>query len=177
MEYQIDKADIAALRKAHDVVFSHSNGESRIRGILSRHGVDGGVQVTIACGTHFTDYAKERTFLTQLPVFTAFEMIGAVQYSESWQTIVRLLRVGDKLTLHWRRDSWRTSNLDAADLHGDDLQLIVDRSKNARVTARMVFNVRTSICPDNTARMIRDVHYHQNPQHYGSNAPVSAQVT
>ena len=67
-----------------------------------------------------------------------------------WRTIVRLLKIGDVLSLHWGRDFNCNQNMEKADLHGDRLSLHIQRGKT-----KMVFIIACQVCPDNTARMTR----------------------
>lgn len=71
-----------------------------------------------------------------------------------WHTIVRLLKVGDRLELVWRRDANRNQYMERANLHGDRLQLAVHR-KTSRGYQHLLFHVESQCCEDNTARMIR----------------------
>lgn len=83
------------------------------------------------------------------PHLTCFQMIHSAQYTECWPTIPRLLKVGDRLALGWVADN-NTETLTTAGLHRDQLRLRVHRG-----TRPLVFPIATSVCPDNTARMIR----------------------
>lgn len=82
------------------------------------------------------------------PLF-CFYMIHSAQFSQSWRTVARLLRVGDRLALQWVADN-NTETLIDAGLHNDQLHLYVHRAGD-----RLVFPIATSVCPDNSARMIR----------------------
>lgn len=157
----LTKFDIAALRKADRVVFAHwpKDGASHIRAIKDNRPTEKDpfardVEITIACGFRLTDYSEGNAQITydasQKGAFTAFEMIHCSHLSDTWQTIAELLREGDTLTLEWQRDARRCGHLTDAALHGDALDLRVER-KNARLT----FHVDTSISADNTARMVR----------------------
>lgn len=86
--------------------------------------------------------------------WNAFESISSAQYHDEWRTIASLLRVGDKLTLHWQRGAWNTQAMEHATprFYGDVLSLIVDRGDK-----RLAFHVRMSVCENNSARMIRRV--------------------
>jgi hypothetical protein len=80
---------------------------------------------------------------------SCFYMIHTAQFSQSWLTIARLLKVGDRLALQWLADN-NTQTLTDAGLHNDQLHLHVHRAGD-----RLVFPIATSVCPDNSARMIR----------------------
>ena len=91
-----------------------------------------------------------------------FAMEHGASYSETWQTIAQSLKAGDEVTLHWSADGERTGYLEGAkvsqdntcaagmELHADALYLQVRRGDK-----RLSFFLSVSICPDNTARMIR----------------------
>ena len=75
-------------------------------------------------------------------------MVSSAQYSEVWRTLASILRKGDRLTLQWVADN-NTDNIRKANLHSDHLQLSVQRGET-----RLTFNLITSVCPENSARMI-----------------------
>jgi hypothetical protein len=152
----IDAVQLAALRKCTDVVFSHFKGESSIRAIKRKRACAadpfaGDVEMTVACETRWNDYATDCGISWPVPSFRGFEMFGNYEDS-AWRTIASLLKVGDVLTLEWSRDAASHETMRKLGLHGDRLRLLVVRGK-----ARLWFELATSICPDNTARMIRDV--------------------
>jgi len=149
----LTKIDVAAMKKADRIVFRHYRGESQIEAIKEADERNPFEQKRIvACGAKFVDYSDRKVFGPALDTFTAFEMIHSPSYNEEWLTIVSLLREGDELTLVWTRDAYKCQNLDAAQLHGDSLSLAVKRGEKT-----MRFSVEWSVCPDNTARMIKSV--------------------
>lgn len=79
----------------------------------------------------------------------AYVGFQSAQYYHVWRTIASLLRVGDMLTLSWVADN-NNDNLRAAGLHRDELFLVVRRGDNT-----LHLHLQTSVCPNNTARMIR----------------------
>jgi hypothetical protein len=83
------------------------------------------------------------------PNVYCFHMIGSAQFTECWPTIPRLLKTRDRLALRWVADN-NTETLTDARLHHDQLRLYVHRA-----AGRLVFPIAASVCPDNTARMIR----------------------
>lgn len=83
------------------------------------------------------------------PRAAGFAMVSSAQYSEVWRTLASILRKGDRLTLQWVADN-NTDNIRSANLHSDHLKLSVQRGET-----RLTFNLMTSVCPDNSARMIR----------------------
>jgi hypothetical protein len=83
------------------------------------------------------------------PHLSCFYMIHSARFSECWPTIAGLLKVGDQLALRWVADN-NTGYTTDAGLHCDQLRLYVHRSAGP-----LVFPIATSVCPDNSARMIR----------------------
>ena len=147
----LTKIDVAAMKKADRIVFRHVRGESQIEAIKEADERNPFEQNRIvACGAKFVDYSDRKVFGPALDTFTAFEMKMHPSYDEEWRTIVSLLREGDELTLVWTRDAYKCQNLDAAQLHGDSLSLLIKRGEKT-----MRFTLEWSVCPDNTARMIR----------------------
>jgi hypothetical protein len=95
-----------------------------------------------------------------------FEMIMGSRHDSQWQTVAKLVRPGDRLTLVWRPDwlsnaysqkaSYDGSVGDCPSYHGlhvDTLYLQVIRKH----TTAYMFLIDVSVCPDNSARMIRNV--------------------
>lgn len=89
------------------------------------------------------------------PRLACFEMIHSAQVSDTWGTIVRLLKSGDRLTLSWIADN-NTDNVRNSGLHNDELRLFVCRAGQQKP---YVFHVASSVCPDNSARMIKENGY------------------
>ena len=157
---------IAALRKAETLSFHHhaKNNASFIRATKRyREGewrqsspfrTSEDAYLEIPCAWRLTDYTRgdENKIPYGSDQFNAFEMIHAAQSERAWSTTASLLRVGDKLTLLWERGGWTTEAMEKATPHffGDTLHLQVDRGDK-----RLCFHVRTSICEDNSARMVR----------------------
>lgn len=80
---------------------------------------------------------------------TAFHMEHGSKYDRPWQTVVSLLRTGDVLRLDFVGSN-NNGYLKEAGLHLDSLTLSVTRGKR-----RMEFLLATSVCPDNSARMVK----------------------
>lgn len=121
----------------------------------------------------YDDVARVRFAIglyTLLPGKVAFVSVSTARYHELWQSIVSLLRVGDKLWIIFRPDYISNGYTRAArgtgydpeykedspslyyeDLHADCADIVIER-KNQTLT----FRLETSICPANGARMIRD---------------------
>lgn len=156
---------IAALRKCDDVAFFHNDtGGNGFRSYI--RAIKRAPQPTeanpfpeerimeIPAATRWTDYARTAGQSYPVPEFTGFHMTG--NYDETpIRTVAELLKPGDKLTLHWKRDAGRTQALDenAPAFHVDRLLIYVERASGKRLT----FLLASTLCEDNTARMIRRV--------------------
>ena len=157
----LDAIQIAALRKADRVAFFHrdkpdATGEtSYIEAIKSPSRTEKEpfakeVYVIIPCEFMLTDYTRGNKIPYGSDAFNGFEMVYS--YSDEWKTTASLLRAGDKLSLHWQRSGWNTEAMENATpkFYGDKLCLLVARGEKV-----LTFHVDTSICEDNSARMIR----------------------
>lgn len=80
-----------------------------------------------------------------------FEMLSSSKYSDTWQTIAGLLKIGDEIRLKWTADYGSSPVTREAGVHVDQLLLMVQRANGSRLH----FIVRQSTCRDNTARMCR----------------------
>lgn len=162
----LDALQLAALRKADRVAFFHrdkpdATGEtSYIEAIKSpspteRDPFAREVYVIIPVDFRVTDYTRGEKIPYGSNAFNAFEMVYS--FNDVWQTIASLLRVTDKLCLHWQRGGFTTESMENATPHfyGDSLHLLVTRGEKV-----LTFHVDTSFCEDNSARMIRrGAHY------------------
>jgi hypothetical protein len=162
----LDAIQLAALRKADTVCFFHrhvpdTTGETSYICATKKNKpspidpfAPHETSVIIPVEYRLRDWTREQA--DKIPYnsedWKAFEWIGSAQYHEEWRTIVSLLRVGDKLTLHWQRGAWTNEAMQNATpkFYGDSLSLIVDRGDKV-----LHFHIDTSVCEDNTARMIR----------------------
>lgn len=153
----ITKVELAALRKADTVCFDRywRDGDefSKIRAIKDAKRTEADpyaeeITVSIFVESTVRDYDASSS-----DRHTCFHMIHSPQYSEEWMTIVGLLKAGDDLVLRWTAGN-SNGYLDEAGLHRDELALVVMRGKR-----RMVFRIATSVCKDNTARMVRRSEY------------------
>lgn len=155
----LDALQLAALRKADRVAFFHrdkpdaTNQTSYVEAIkeaLKDDPFHREAYVIIPCEFRLTDYTRGEKIPYGSDAFNAFEMVYS--YNDAWKTTVSLLRVGDKLTLHWARGAWNTERMENATpaFYGDTLHLIVTRGEKV-----LTFHVDTSICEDNSARMVR----------------------
>jgi hypothetical protein len=160
----LDALQLAALRRADVVCFFHrhvpdATGETSYIDAGKRakqSSTDPFAQdahVIIPCEFRLREYTQGDDKIPYASTdWKGFESISSAQWSEEWKTIVSLLRVGDKLTLHWQRGAWTTESMSNASprFYGDNLSLIVERAK-----ATLEFHVRMSVCENNSARMIR----------------------
>jgi len=100
------------------------------------------------------------------------DSISTAQYDDEWQTIVSLLKAGDRLELVWFPDYGTNQYLEHATkrqspgnkrpvdlllpeydgLHGDRLSIRVNRTGRTGKVRTFQFHVRSSVAPDNSAR-------------------------
>lgn len=160
----LDALQLAALRKADSVCFFHrhtpdATGETSYIDVAKRANPNASdpfaqdAHVIIPVPYRLREYTQgDDKIPYNSEQWKAFESLSSAQWSEEWKTIVSLLRVGDKLTLHWQRGAWTTESMSNAEpkFYGDSLSLIVERAK-----ATLEFHVRMAVCENNTARMIR----------------------
>ena len=157
----LDAIQVAALRKADRVAFFHrdkpdATGQtSYIEAIKSPSPTENDpfareVYAVIPVEFRLTDYTRGEKIPYGSDAFNAFEMVYS--YNDEWKTIASLLRAGDSLCLHWQRSAWNTQAMENASptFFGDKLALLVTRGEKV-----LTFHVDTSICEDNSARMIR----------------------
>lgn len=139
----ISKLDLAAIRQADRISFHFHEGVHSV--VCTKK-----VESPGPYGDSERDYEfpVKGGFPYSKTARACFAMIYTTRFNEEWQTIAGCLKVGDELRLHWRADS--NQYLRDAGLHFDELLLHVKRGSKV-----LVFSVATSICPDNTARMIR----------------------
>jgi hypothetical protein len=160
----ISKIDIQAMKLADTVSFHRVNGKNTIvatkrvpkpkafEDTERRHEieVDGHVD-------HFRgdgEYALPYDTIEHIHKFAScFDMIHSSQYSDEWQTIVSILRPGDVISLVWQGadNNGYLNNAQGQRLYPDKLYLKVKRDGKRD----MSFYLTDSICPNNTARMIR----------------------
>lgn len=114
----LSKMDIKALREATSVVFRYQDKQSTIECSKSQPNSPwGDASYVISVGTY--------PICTKL--ITAFEMIHSAQFSNAWQTIAKLLKPKDKLSLNWYIDAGTTEEMRKEHKHCDHLYIIVDR--------------------------------------------------
>ena len=163
----LDAIQVAALRKASRVCFYHrpkpdASGLASYICAIKEHApspVDPfaphETSILIPCEWRLREYTRHDSF-DRIPYnsdqFNAFEWVNCAQSDECWQTTASLLRVGDKLTLRWARGGFTTESMENATpaFYGDALFLDVQRGEK-----RLSFHIDTSVCENNSARMIK----------------------
>ncbi len=171
--YALTAEDLRALRTATGVIFQYHGKESKIRAVLDRHAFDGApviftaaeqrtflnadrvaggrereIPATVAMMGY--EYGGERGWrLAENPDASAFHYIQTAQYSNTWQTIARLLRAGDAIHIVWTADNNNGYVTDAG-LHVDRVEIAVARAKQ-----NLYFHIGTSVTAANSARMIK----------------------
>lgn len=158
MSHAITSADLAAFRSATRIVFRHLPADgSRIevirvfRATKSRP-AEQEIVTSVPTDARGIDYAREGSCFgshMKQDEFRAFEMFHG---PEMFSGIAASLKVGDELTLCWGRNAGRTQAIEerCPGWHVDRLELEVRRGKQT-----LRFLLDTSMCQDNTARMIR----------------------
>lgn len=166
--YALTRMDIAALRKADRVSFHYNvrhvdNGERR--SFIRAH-----KEPTYA-ERERDPFAREQIHEIDLGPngehhrvinygdrhdggWSAFESVMAAQVTETWRTVVRSLKVGETIVMHWTRDN-NSETIRKADLHVDELTVSVGK-EGAQNGARW-YHIATRITPDNTARMVQRI--------------------
>lgn len=161
----LDAIQLAALRKADTVCFFHRavpdlTGETSYIGATKNHKPSASdpfapreTHIVIPCDFRLREYTRgDDKIAYDATNWRAFESVMSAQFDEEWRTVVSLLRVGDKLTLLWQRGAWTNESMKNAtpQFFGDSLSLIVERAK-----ATLQFHIDTSVCENNSARMVR----------------------
>ena len=160
----ISADDVKAMRTADTISFHFNRSEgSTIRATkrVKNPGPFGDRerQHEIKCGTHFMG-KHESGLRVATDNASCFEMIMSAEHSEHWQTVAGFLKAGDILRLHWYADAMSNGYVEDSvtnnevargyRLHADALYLKVTRGEK-----RYAFLLDVSVCPSNTARMIR----------------------
>jgi hypothetical protein len=160
----LDAIQLAALRKADRVSFFHrakpdATGETSYICATKENKPSGNDPfpresvVIIPCECRLVDYSNAAIPFDSTD-WSGFAMIHAAQFDDAWKTTTSLLNARDKLTLKWSRGAWTTERMENATpkFYGDVLELCVARGGK---TKSLTFHVETSICENNSARMIR----------------------
>lgn len=150
----IEAADLRALRNADRVGFYFSNGAHTINAVRDREKTGDGFEqtVVISCDGQVRDYGQTAFGATDNEYTHCSELILTPSQDECWQTAVGFIKAGDVLSLEWIASSNGYTRE-----HGlcfDTLRMGI-RRQNGEKTKHYAFILRTQVCPDNTARMIR----------------------
>lgn len=145
---KLSKEDLKALKNADSVCFDLSNGNHSIHAVKERENSEDGFRQTVKMDVagSVTSYQSDFT-----PTH-GFVYLGSIKFDAQWQTVVSFLKENDELWLRWTADAGNGYVKDA-NLHYDTLHLTVKRSK------QFEFHIYDSVCPDNSARMLRDRAY------------------
>jgi hypothetical protein len=143
-EHKLTPAQVRELRHAEGIIFQQHRGESTIVA-LTRGEPD--TRVTIHAQGRLTDYRGTIHDIEDAECFH-YEMNALV--SDTMPTLMRRIKAGCTLTLHWVRDN-NSPVIEEAGVHFDMMYLQIDKP-GAR---REVYLVRATCSLDNTARMIR----------------------
>ena len=155
----LTKDDVKALRTCERAVFSTAAGEMTGTIACRRDNPNPGPfgdaerEHIIATDAHGTYYNNDDTF-GSVPLHTTGRRAWSLQYNyehtpTTFGTLAALVRTGDRLTLRWIAGGGNEYEK-RAQLYRDSLSVEVRRG-----TKTLVFLIDVSVCPDNTARMIR----------------------
>jgi hypothetical protein len=147
----LTKNDIEALKQASVITFHQYQGRSYVRCVKKiRDKVFGESEqeYEIDCEGAL-GYAEYWASGNQ--GFYAYYYEGCAKQDSALQTIISLLRPDYSLRLIWNADGWRNQYAEEADLHVDALILQVCKPDGKFYC----FNVGFSVCPMNSARMIK----------------------
>ena len=154
----LSKDDIKAARAAHSAAFITRDNRSYM--VLTKRtstdGFDDELRREIDCDV------SEHIYTTGLGagmthVTCAFAMVNTCHYDPAWLTFAGHLKRGDIITLAWIRDN-NTDYLKAANLHHDELSLVIRRASGPDGRIRTFhYRMRSSTTPDNSARMVRQL--------------------
>ena len=163
----LTRDDVAALRKADEIIFRSRPGASHIEAVVENGFGDQPRVYTkveqrlfpefesaynqerkryLAVGTSYANYGESAPTTHAV----AFAMFCSAQFTDTWKTVASLLKVGDTLTLSWTADGNSNDYTKAVELHADTLRLVVTRGQQ-----RLIFLLDTSICLNNSARMVK----------------------
>lgn len=155
---ELDTQNLRALRSADRIIFRTYAGQSTVEAIRDgRNTPDGFEQsVTVSAGEVITDYGASHSQQSATG-YSAFHMEHSPEFNPVIRTVLRHLRTGDELTLHWVRDN-NSETHTTAGLHHDELHLIV-RSRKARNGKGHTdeYLIEAAVRQDNSARLVRRV--------------------
>ncbi len=163
--------DLKALRKADSVHFYYrgsqvTNGAAESKACASKRIANPEPFERSSIDWEFDLPAEHRGKGIKRDTLRASGGVSCAQFHEEWRTVADLLKVGDELTAVWYANCENNGYVDRAvigpasgsesnvgegmGLHADCLFLLVKRGKKT-----MKFLIECRICPDNTARMLK----------------------
>lgn len=170
---ELTKDQIDALRNADSVVFRVYRGRSTIEATIRTDNDPTTDRPRILSAKQQRIFpmndAYERKCEIEVPGFVsdyslaslkeykdaaAFYMVHTSKFSMTWQSIVSILKGGDILSLHFVGNKYTNDYVRDKGLNGDAVEMGISRKGKA-----FTFVVGTSICPDNSARMVKPLGY------------------
>lgn len=159
--YALTAADLRKLRTADTISFHRCPSRSGITASKDKHAPTGHKTLwehEIPCHSTikacYGSYQPPNGKPLAEVAYCHYYLSYANNIHEPWRTIAFLLKKGDRLEMEWTRDAHTNGYQEKAGLHGDRLRLIVHRGTGDRKKT-LLFLIHTSICEDNTARLIR----------------------
>ena len=159
--YILTKMDISAVRKADNLAVNLYEGNQMVRAIKRfpatdsnpfAHDVEHRIAAPVVLRTGWRQEAGSNVH--------CFELLYMYQDQKTPTTcVLNTLRVGDGVKFVFHADYHRTPGLAESPFHADTLLLEVYRADKLHAK----FELHTSICPDNTARMVKGVHTRPEP--------------
>lgn len=151
----LESQHLRALRNADRIVFRTYEGRSTVEAIRDGRNTPSGFEdtVTVDAGETFTDYGASHSSQSA-DGYSAFHMEHSAQHAPVLRTVLRHLRPGDTLTLHWVRDNNSETHRDTG-LHADELRLIVRTRKGTGPLDEYL--IESAVRLDNSARLVRRV--------------------
>ena len=166
-DHKLDKAEVKALKSADTVCIDLNMRQtySCLRAIREKRNTSDGFEQTvyIDCDAIVELRRGYSDVSHDYPNVKAYEYLGSAQYYDEWRTIADMLREGDVIRIHW--DSTEPGDKNGGysgnavctlpeyrnlPLYHDTVKIEIKRGSK-----RMVFNMRDSHCPANSAQMIK----------------------
>lgn len=159
---RIDKTDLRAMRKADSaVLYTGPNGPT-IKLFLDLDRIH--TAATQRLFPDNSDITRARVRIIGASDVsgdeTAFAHVSSARYANVWQSIVTVLRPNDDIVPVFYADYYSNQYAESANLHVDVCRLRVNRTHVIRgrdVTKTLEFDLSITVCPSNSARMIRKV--------------------
>lgn len=142
----LTRHDIKALRMADYIAFAATADASSITAIIRASDKNPfEMKREIGVAHSFRSFSAHEESMS----YARHDMLHP-ELNDHWQSITSLMREGDNLTLSWGADAATTLALRDAGFHGDVLRIRITRGDDVRFS----FDLATSVCEANTARMI-----------------------